>query len=413
MITDAFPWLALANVPATRSSSSRRRSAAEAAVDKASFQRIGAQSHLAMPLVVGGRVEGLLAFACLRRQREWPMDLVARVRILADVFSNALAHKRTQEALDSAVRFERTVSAILASLLTTGQTAQPGLIESGLRQMAGVFGVERATLWQRSDDGTRFTKSHRWTVDGVPPSPDSVGIGSLPWISAQVLGGSVVRLSRLSALPPEAAADADVLQNLRIRSGVIVPLAVAGEVTGALSFGTWREDLEWPDELVPRVRIFGEVLANLLTRQAAERREKEAQAQVAHASRVATMGVFASSLVHELTQPIAASLANAESAAELLAAPAPDIDELRSTVADIVADDRRSGELIQQLRRFLRRGEATRTEIDPREAVRQALRLVASQANDLGVEAHDRRYRALPSWSAMPCRSSRCCSICC
>ena len=75
------------------------------------------------------------------------------------------------------------------------------------------------------------------------------------------------------------------------------------------------------------------------------------------------MGVLAASLVHELTQPLAASLANAETASELLAEPDPDLDELRATVSDIVADDRRVGDLIQQLRRFLRRGDGERTEL--------------------------------------------------
>jgi len=82
------------------------------------------------------------------------------------------------------------------------------------------------------------------------------------------------------------------------------------------------------------------------------------------------MGVLAASLVHELTQPLAASLANAQTAAELLAQASPDLAELRATVSDIVADDRRIIELIQQLRRFLRRGDVERSELDLRDVVR-------------------------------------------
>jgi len=92
------------------------------------------------------------------------------------------------------------------------------------------------------------------------------------------------------------------------------------------------------------------------------------------------MGMLAASLVHELTQPLAASLANAESAAELLDAASPDLKELRAAVADIVADDRRVGELIQQLRRFLRRGEVQRTEINLADVIGDGLRIVAGEA---------------------------------
>ncbi|MGB8437731.1 MAG: ATP-binding protein, partial [Burkholderiales bacterium] len=82
---------------------------------------------------------------------------------------------------------------------------------------------------------------------------------------------------------------------------------------------------------------------------------------------------------------VAASLANAETASDLLDVPSPDLNELRATVADIVADDRRAGDLIQKLRRFLRRGEVQRAELDLRELFDEVLRLVATEAADKGI----------------------------
>jgi FixJ family two-component response regulator/signal transduction histidine kinase len=356
-----------------------------AAVDRASFRRAGVRSNLTMPMRVAGRIEGCIALGCLRHERNWPEDLVERVRVLATVFGNALAHKRAQESLDAAMAFERTVTAVLAALLTTGRPEQDQVIESGLREMARVFGAERATLWQRVGDRVEFVKMHRWVADGVPTPPDSVGAATTPWVSAQLVRGAPVCFARHADLPPEAAADLPGLRALGIRAGVAVPLVVSGAVVGALAFATTRADREWPNPLLPRVQLVGEVFAGTLARQAAERREQDAQAQAAHAARVGTMGVIAASLVHELTQPLAASLANAQTAAELLAAPSFDLDELRATVADIVADDRRVGDLIQQLRRFLRRGEVERTELDLREVVGEALRLAGSEAADKGV----------------------------
>ena len=200
------------------------------------------------------------------------------------------------------------------------------------------------------------------------------------WISSQVAAGVPVRFASHADLPPSAAADLASLLARGVRAGVVVPLAVSGGVVGALSFATSRENRDWPEALLPRVKLLGEVFAAVLAREAAERREQEAQAQAAHAARVGTMGVFAASIVHELTQPLAAILANAETAAELLGALSPDLDELRAMVGDIVADDRRANELIQQLRRFLRRGEVERTELDLGEVIEEVARLVASDA---------------------------------
>ena len=71
-------------------------------------------------------------------------------RVLADVFGNALAHKRARESLDAAMNFERLVSEMLAALLTTDRAEdRDRVIEAGLRDIALILGAERATLWQR------------------------------------------------------------------------------------------------------------------------------------------------------------------------------------------------------------------------------------------------------------------------
>jgi C4-dicarboxylate-specific signal transduction histidine kinase len=134
----------------------------------------------------------------------------------------------------------------------------------------------------------------------------------------------------------------------------------------------------------------------VLERQAAERREQEAKAQAAHATRVGAMGAFVASLAHELTQPLAASLANAETGVRLLAAPEPDLDELRATLADIVADERRAGDLVQQLRRFLRRGAVERGPLALGELLGEVLQLVAREAQARGVTLRLDVAEALP-----------------
>jgi FixJ family two-component response regulator/signal transduction histidine kinase len=357
----------------------------EAAIDRATIASVRLRSHITMPFRVAGKVEGALGLGCLRRERDWPAELVERIGVLATILGNALAHKRAQESLDAAVTFERTMSEVLRELLTAARAEHDRVIEAGLARMARLFGAERATLWQRLGEKVEFVKTHRWLAEGLPPPSDALGPVDWPWVSAQLAAAAEVRFARHADLPPEAATDIPRLQALGIRSAVIVPLVASGAVVGALSFATAQNDVGWPDELIPRMRLVGEVFAGVLARRAAERREQEAQAQAAHAARVGTMGVFAASLVHELTQPLAASLANAESAADLLAARSPDLEEVRATVGDIVADDRRAGELIQELRRFLRRGEVQWVELDLRQVIDEVLRLAGGEAADKAV----------------------------
>lgn len=71
----------------------------EAACDKETFRRIGHKSNLSLPLSIGGMVFGTLTFGALAREREWPARLVQRLRLVAEIFANALVRKRSEEAL--------------------------------------------------------------------------------------------------------------------------------------------------------------------------------------------------------------------------------------------------------------------------------------------------------------------------
>ncbi|MDM0082899.1 ATP-binding protein [Variovorax sp. J31P179] len=77
--------------------------------------------------------------------------------------------------------------------------------------------------------------------------------------------------------------------------------------------------------------------------------------EIAHAGRVSVMGQLASALAHEINQPLGAILRNAEAASLLLQAAPVDLDEIRSIVEDILADDQRAGAVIDRMRAMLRR----------------------------------------------------------
>ncbi len=111
----------------------------------------------------------------------------------------------------------------------------------------------------------------------------------------------------------------------------------------------------------------------------AEAALQKAQAELAHAARVMTMGELSASLAHELTQPLTAILSNAQAALRFLNRPSSDLDEVRAILADIVADDQRAGEVIQRLRGLLTRSELERLPLDLNEVIRDVIRLIHSE----------------------------------
>ncbi len=90
---------------------------------------------------------------------------------------------------------------------------------------------------------------------------------------------------------------------------------------------------------------------------------------MAHLMRVALLGQLSGALAHELNQPLTAILSNAQAAQRFLKSDSVDLVEMRAILEDIVADDKRAGEVIQRLRSLLKRGEAQFQKININEVV--------------------------------------------
>jgi transcriptional regulator with GAF, ATPase, and Fis domain len=75
----------------------------EAALERALFERHGPRSIVILPLSVGGVVIGGIAFGCLRREREWDADTIGGLRLVAQIISSAVARKRDDRALRTAL----------------------------------------------------------------------------------------------------------------------------------------------------------------------------------------------------------------------------------------------------------------------------------------------------------------------
>jgi two-component system sensor kinase FixL len=176
--------------------------------------------------------------------------------------------------------------------------------------------------------------------------------------------GQAVSFSRAEDLAGEAATDRRTLARFGTRSLVAVPLAVAGSPVGVLSFATLWAERDWPVELIQRLRLLGEILANALARRQAEDEVRRKREELAHVLRVTTLGELAASLAHEVNQPLAAILANAQAARRLLAADPMETGELREALVDIADDARHASQVIRRLRALYRKEPAEREPVD-------------------------------------------------
>ncbi len=119
--------------------------------------------------------------------------------------------------------------------------------------------------------------------------------------------------------------------------------------------------------------------------------------ELAHLSRLTTIGELAGSLAHELNQPLTAILSNAQAAQRLLERTPADVAEISDILHDIVESDLHAGEVIRRLRTMLRKGEEKVEPLDMTEIVQDALKLARSDLLNHGVAVTADLAEGLPS----------------
>ena len=118
---------------------------------------------------------------------------------------------------------------------------------------------------------------------------------------------------------------------------------------------------------------------NLTERRRAEESLHEAQTQLAHANRVATMGQLAASIAHEVSQPIAATRNNASAALNFLETTTPDLDEVREALRCIVNDADRAGDIVGRIRDQIKKAPRPKDFFDINDALKEVIASVRGE----------------------------------
>lgn len=121
--------------------------------------------------------------------------------------------------------------------------------------------------------------------------------------------------------------------------------------------------------------------------------------ELGHSGRVASLVQMASSIAHELNQPLGAILRNAEAAERMLQSRSPDLDEVRTILADIRSDDHRASDVIQRMRALLKRRAFQSVRLDPVALLTDVARLVEAEARSRQVRIRTDLPPAVPAVS--------------
>jgi FixJ family two-component response regulator/signal transduction histidine kinase len=281
--------------------------------------------------------------------------------------------------------FERLLADLLARLASVSSDRIVAEIERALVELVGFLGYDRCTFSEFADDGTLNVLCSA-AVGGFEPLPRGPFGASLRWFLGELRAGRLVALATIpDEFPPEAAAEAEHCRRIGLRSHLSIPLRIGGRVIGVLSFAGLRSARTWPEEVITRLTIIGEVFANAMSRVRSEEEAQRLRSRLWHADRVARIGALTAAIAHELNQPLTAILSNAQAGLRYLGRGEATPDAVRAILEAVVRDDKRAVETIRTMRAFLRREETGRAPIDLAAALREVLQLLAGELGRHGV----------------------------
>ena len=245
----------------------------EALKDRQSQDAMGIKSALIIPLTDGGRLVRAIVINHTRQHLSWPKEYIPRLRLLADVFVNALEQGKDKRMLAEQLQLQTLLSEISARFVNLPADRIDSEIEDAQRRICELLDLDRSTLWQvcEGEPGTLLLTHFHQPPGSLPPPERMNARVFIPWTTQKVLAGETVTLSKMTDLPPEAERDRESARVYGAKSDVLVPLSVGeGPVFGMVTFVVMREERSWSETVVTGFKLIAQVFANALARKRTE-----------------------------------------------------------------------------------------------------------------------------------------------
>ena len=178
--------------------------------------------------------------------------------------------KRTEQALEERLRFERLLSELSARFVNILPDRVDYKINYGLRQFLEFFRVDRCALIRTLHGRTAWQITHVATSDDLAlPAPVGAVLPRAihPWAMEMLFEKKQIQtFSSLRCAPPRGPRIQADLDRVGTRSTLNIPILIGESVDYAISINSVKSERVWPEEFVPRLRLLGEIFVNALER---------------------------------------------------------------------------------------------------------------------------------------------------
>jgi PAS domain S-box-containing protein len=204
------------------------------------------------------------------KEIKFPVRLPSGERLIGGIVFNITERKKTEEAMEEQLLFERLIANIAKQLTETKPGQLQQTIDATLQSLGTTLNIERAFLAQFSGDGKILRHTNIWGAEGIDVPPDLFVLdlnAETPWVAQQIRKGLAINTGPgLAGLPDDAKGARLWLQERGINSGVVVPVWAEGGGIGMLGLDTMQEPREYPQEIVDRLRIVADMIGSTLQR---------------------------------------------------------------------------------------------------------------------------------------------------
>lgn len=204
------------------------------------------------------------------------LDREGQIRGAIEISRDITERKKAEESLKCRMEFERLLTMLSKRFIDPGGI--DGKIIEALKSIGEFAGVDRAYVFQLSDDGRTVDNTHEWCAEGIKPQIKNLkGITldkELPWFWEKMKANETFHVPAVAELPPEAQLEKKHFEMQDIQALVVVPMLSKGILKGFLGFDSIRSRKTWPDDIITLLRISGESISLALDREHAEQRAR-------------------------------------------------------------------------------------------------------------------------------------------
>ena len=255
---------------------------------------------------------------------------------------------------------------------------------------ARVCGANNAEIYRLENNLLRLVASHgEIPVDihareGFPVNRDRV-------IGRATFDRRTIHVHNLAAEENEFPAGSSDAKRQGHRTILATPLLREGAPIGVISIRRWEVRPFYAKQIALLENFADQAVIAIENARLFEAEKQrslalaQVQAELAHVSRVTTLGQLTASIAHEVTQPIAAARINARGALNFLDAQPPDLGEVKEVLSWIVDDADRAGAIIDRIRDHIKKAPPRRERFDLNAAINEVIMLAQSAINKSGV----------------------------